>query len=262
MPDPTPVDVQGEIRTTLDKLFGSSNWRGRVEETVKDNFKLRRRYTDLKNKFDELEKTMPKDGEVLFKKSDVELFEAFKKLGKKPEEITAVFTEHGTLKVKDQERVDEAKYVDAAEALGYKNVPALTRVLTREQLVLDFKDVRQKDEETQKVVTVRMPVVRPKADEKAALEPLEDYLDREMPDFIAVFQSDPEEAENAEEEDLERQDDGIPARAATRSERMSRRGVTIASTKGIGPTLTPASKNKKVLDKAEEEARASGQYSI
>lgn len=268
MPEPTKEELEQTrldkaVQDAIDKLFAAPNWRARVTDTVRDSFKSRESNRKLKERVTELEKLLddakPKDGSVVLTKEDGVVWAAFQKLGKKPEELTTVLTEHKTLADAERLRKESEGFADAAESLGFKNIPALTRMLTRENLVLEFKDVRVKDE-NDKTVIQRTPFVRPKADDKATPEFLGEYLEREVPEFIPIFEAEPAGKDGDEEGGEEKETPAAGTRRGTMTP-VSRSGVQIAATRGARET--PAvPRDAKKLKEMEDEARASGNYAM
>lgn len=259
MPEATKEDLDKSVQEAIDKLFASPNWRARVTDTVRDSFKSRESSRKLKEQVTDLQKQLddakPKDGSVVLSKEDAAIWAAFQKLGKKPEELTKVLSEHETLSKDATARKEEEGFKDAAESLGYKNVPALTRMLTRENLVLEFKDVRTKGEDD-KTTVVRTPFVRPKADDKAVPEALDEYLEREVPEFIPIFEAEPSTGDDDEEGETEER----PTRRTTQ-DRQTTGGVRIAATRNARETA-PITRDKKKLEEEEANQRASGTYAM
>lgn len=257
-------------RDSLEQIFSSSNWRRSVENVVHElqrkNDRLLRKNRELREQVSEFEEHQPADGAIVLSKDDAAVYEEFKKLNLKPADITAAIAERDTLKAKDTERSDEEKYADAAEALGYENVALFTRMLKREGLHLEFRDVREKTDDGKTVVS-KIPMVRPSKDDKAALEPLNDYLEREMPEIVPVLQSEP--ASDGESEELDGEELSGVGAAATRGGRefASRRpteatgGVRIPVTRGARPS-TGAAREDRRLDERLEQKRAAGGYRL
>jgi hypothetical protein len=267
---PVPASSTIDVQDIVQKIFSSSNWRSEVEKTVRRNAKLLTRNKELQATVDKfgakfnLETGEPKEGKLL-SKDEAASYDAFVKLGKKPEELTAMVGEFATLKTKETERADEEKYADAADALGFENVPALTRWLKREKLVLEFKDQRVEDEETGKKVVQKLPFVRPAGDDKAALEPLDEYIEREVPEFIDIFRVKPagDEDEGGSEGTDRSEEDDIISRAGREANERVRggRGVRVPATRGADRS-PPQARDKKKLEQMEQEARSSQHYSL
>ena len=255
----------------LDKLTGTAKERHILDK----NFKLRRKLEQLRIDNAKLAEAAPKDGAIVLSKDDAAEYQAFKKLNLKAADVEKVVKEHGELKAKDAERSEEELFADAADALGFENLPLFLRTMTREGLHLEFKDERVKDEETGKTELVRVPMVRAKADEKAQLVPLEEYLETELgTEFITAFQVAPDEGA-ADEDDAE-EENGLAGVSMAGDERVRRsraantagtrgrtsangHGIRIPVTRGARPS-TGASREKKQLEKMEEEKRGSGVY--
>lgn len=250
MPEPTPItkdDVDSQIKVKLDEIFASSNYRGRVEQTVRSEYKYRRRAKLAEAELETLKAKLPKEGEqVVLTKADADELAAFRALGKVAE-LTTIKTEHTALSAKKAVEEETNSFAKAGEALDYKNLPAFTRFMVREQLALEFQDVRREDpDDPAKKVTLRMPFVRPKADEKAKWEPLDEYVEREVPEFIESFSIEPQADDEAEDKSRE-----------------SSSGVTIAATPGVRKgAATSAVRDKKMLEQMEQSARLSGSYSV
>jgi hypothetical protein len=263
MPDApagTP-ELNAQVESIMGKIFGSSNWRNETERTVRRNVKLMAKNKELLAENETLKGGGLKEGERKLTKEEGVIFDAFKALNLKPEEIKAVVEEHKKLKVKEQEGAEEAQYKLAAESLDYANEAALTRWLKREGLHLEFKDEVTRGEGGVRV-TKKVPVVRPKDDDKAALESLEAYLEREVPDFIDTFKTAPIEEEGEEgEAGGEEGDEELVARAATETRRRVGGGVRVPATRSSS-TASPATRDRKVAAQLEQTAADDPMYSI
>jgi hypothetical protein len=272
---PVPAaDQSQQVTDLLNRIFNSSNWRGEVEKTVKKNTRLQQLVRDQKAQLDKfavkfnLETGEPKEGKLLTKE-EAAVYQAVVDLKVTPENLKTIIAEHGKLKAKDDERAKEEQFADAAEALGFENVPALTRWLTREKLVLEFKDQRVEDEDTGKKVLMRMPYVRPAEDEKAVLEPLEEYIEREVPEFLDIFKTKPEsdddEEEGGREEGGDLDTDEMVRRASADAERRvsgkgGKSGVRVPATRSARSDNAGTKDSKKLAD-LEKDSRSSSLYS-
>jgi hypothetical protein len=265
---PVAAPATQSVEDILQKIFSSSNWRSEVEKTVRRNEKLLRKLKTQQDVLDRigakfnLETGEPKEGKLLTKE-EAAAYDAFVKLGKKPEELTVIVKEHGELKIKEDERAEEEKYEDAANALGFENVPALTRWLKREKLHLEFKDQRVEDPDTGKKVVQKLPFVRPAADDKAALVALDEYIEQEVPEFIDVFKTKPASEEVEEAGGSEGDDEDIVTRAAREASDRVRGGSGVKVPATRSATSQPSrNKDAKKLEQIEQEARSSQQYAL
>lgn len=79
-------------------------------------------------------------GQVAVTKAEAQLLDDYKALGKTPAELTAIATEHGTLKEADAKRAKEDKLTLVGKELGFDNVDAF-------KLLADLPDfdIREKD---------------------------------------------------------------------------------------------------------------------
>lgn len=270
---PTPPTAP-DVSDIVNRIFSSSNWRGEIEKTVRKNVRLQEKLRLQQATLDKigakinLDTGEPKEGRLLTKEEAVQ-YTAFIELKIKPEDLKKVVDEHGKLKEKQAERDAEEQFQTAAEALEFENVPALTRWLTREGLVLEFKDQRVDEEQEDgsvKKVTKKMPYVRPKADDKATVEPLEDYIEREVPEFVSVFRAKPEEGDGEEEEmssGSESAEDFIQSASREALGRVGKgkSGTRFPVSRGAGGEPS-TSRDRKVLEKMEEDARGSHHYRL
>jgi hypothetical protein len=272
---PVPAaDQSQQVTDLLNRIFNSSNWRGEVEKTVKKNTRLQQLVRDQKAQLDKfaakfnLETGEPKEGKLLTKEE--------------PQSIRRLSTSRSPPKISRRSLPStassrrrttsvppEEQFADAAEALGFENVPALTRWLTREKLVLEFKDQRVEDEDTGKKVLMRMPYVRPAEDEKAVLEPLEEYIEREVPEFLDIFKTKPEsdddEEEGGREEGGDLDTDEMVRRASADAERRvsgkgGKSGVRVPATRSARSDNAGTKDSKKLAD-LEKDSRSSSLYS-
>lgn len=267
---PIPAtDSSAQVSELVQRIMNSANWRSELEKTVKKNVRLQSLVRDQKVQLDRfaakftLETGEPKEGKLLTKE-EAAVYAAFVELKLKPEDVKTMSTEYGKLKAKEDEQKAEEQFETAAEALGYENVPALTRWLTREKLVLDFKDQRveeeQQDGSTKKVLK-RMPYVRPSEDEKAAFVPLEDYIEEQVPEFVDVFKSKPD-AEGDEESETEGGgEEDIVGRASREAESRVRPkgGVRVPATRSAR-TDSGGTKDGRKLADLEKDARHDPMY--
>ncbi len=259
-------------RSSLDQIFSSSNWRRSVENTVHElqrkNDRLLRKNRELRERVTTLEESEPEDGGLVLSKDDAAAFDAFKKLNLKADDITKSLKELEDLRAKETERSTEEHLAEAAEALGFENVALFTRMLKREGLHLEFKDERKKNDETGKTEVTRTPMVRLAKDDKAALEPLNDYLEREMPEIVPVLQAEPVAGGSEDDEDGELAGAGVGGSTSDRStrrtitaERNGSSGVSIPVTRGVRPS-TGAAREDRRLDERLEQKRAAGGYRL
>ena len=275
---PAP-DASGQVQNLLNQIFNSSNWRGEVEKTLKKNVRLQGVIKAQKEQLDRftakgfnLETGELKEGRLL-SKDEAAQFQLFLDLKLKPEDVKKMSEEHSKFAAKEAERLQEEQFADAAEALGYENIPALTRWLTREKLVLEFKDQRvdetdESGEKTGKKKLVRMPYVRPAEDEKAALSPLEDYIEEQVPEFVDVFKikpgSEDEEDGGADSGTDDANDEEFVRRASSEASRRvhgGKGGVKVPATRSASSSNS-GGRDKKGLEKMEQEARINTMYGI
>jgi hypothetical protein len=267
-------DVVGEMRNFIRTLQDNNTSGNKEREILDKNFKLRRKNAELADRVAQLEAQRPKDGTVVLSKEDAAEYDAFKKLNLKAADLQTIVKEHGELKLKVAERDAEELYVDVADAMGFDNLPAFMRFMEREKLHVEFKDVQERDEDSGKMVTVKVPMVRPKADDKAQLEPLAGYVEREVPEFIDIFQMAPDE-EGGEEDSVaageraggrgdsfqrQAQRFGEGDREARRQAGLSpRSGIAMPVTRNARPT-SGASRADKQQREALEEKRNNPAY--
>jgi hypothetical protein len=248
-------DIAAEIRDEVDKVFSAANWRQRVQEKIDQNVRLRRRIKRIEGERDDALDKMPKDGQVVVSKEDGEALDTIKKTNVKLADIPKLIESHGKLAKEQAEKSDEEKYEEAAEEMGWPNVKAVKRFLKREGLHLEFKDVREKDDDG-KTVKRRVPVVRAKDNEKGELVALDEYVEEEMPEMIDVFSREPEE---------KGEKDGEETTTRTRRPRADETfnaGITVAETPGARTIPSSGTKTEKKMKEIEDAAVQSGMYGM
>ncbi len=116
---------------------------GGVDATVRHFFRDNKKARDQRRKAEQerdaaLEAAKPKAGEVRLTGDDAKAWEAYKALGKKPDELTVIITEHGTLKTVNEATARKTVTQTAAQAVGY-NPDALTDLVETKGLKLILK---------------------------------------------------------------------------------------------------------------------------
>jgi hypothetical protein len=108
-----------------------------------DNRKQRDEIRDYK----EQAKKLPKEGERVLSVDEVKRWDAFAALGKTPEELTQLTTDHEALKVKDVARTREDSARTAVKAEGWSDEAAgvLLRLKDVEGATYSKKKVKEKD---------------------------------------------------------------------------------------------------------------------
>jgi hypothetical protein len=186
-------ELLNDMRELMQQMLQGNNVSQREQTLIRDNFKLRRRNAQMREQLESASAGKVPDGSVVVKKADADELEKFRALKLTPDVITASMQELTKLKTESAARENEAVHEEAAEALGYPNVAALSKALKREGLHVEMKSVRADDPDNPgKKISVLMPHVRKASDEKAALEPLADYIDRELSELVPAFVAEPE----------------------------------------------------------------------
>lgn len=234
MPDPTPTPKpddrsSSEFRDFLREMFSgstsSSKPSDREERLLRENFKQREKTREANERATAAEAKVPKEGSVILTADQAKEWQALAELKLPVADIKTRLTERDQLSVKDKERTDAEQLAEAGTAIGVTNTKALVKLLKTEGLALEFKDTKVKQDDNS-YKTERVPFVR-KADVKdAAPEPLADYIERELSEFIPALTAEPDAGEESEE---------LPA--AERSQDTS----TAAPTRRLGEQRTPAS---------------------
>jgi hypothetical protein len=114
-----------------------------------------------------------KDGEIRLVGDDAKAWTAFKALGKKPEEISTIITQHGELSQKVQGTERKEVHSKAAKAAGYQNVDALSDLAETKKLNIVLKKERVNDQD------VEVPYVQP-GEQGAAPVKLTEYVDQHL----------------------------------------------------------------------------------
>lgn len=186
-------ELLNDMRDLMQQMLQGNNVSQREQTLIRDNFKLRRRNAQMREQLESASAGKVPDGSVVVKKEDADELAKFRALKLTPEVITTSLQELTTLKTEKATRENEAVHEEAAEALGYPNTAALSKALKREGLHVEMKSQRVDDPDNPgKKITVSMPHVRKANDDKAQLEPLADYIDREMSELVPAFVAEPE----------------------------------------------------------------------
>jgi len=145
-----------------------------------ENFSYRKSIRDLEAKLATVGAKAPKDGQLVLSREQAADWEAYQKLGK-PSEVAEVVAKKEALESEVAEVRHQAMLDEALEAAGLRNKTVLGEVLKARGLVLEMKD------ETVEGKTVKVPFVRPAAEENGASEKLLDYIDSKAADYKVVL---------------------------------------------------------------------------
>lgn len=138
-----------------------------------ENFKLRDKNRELKGK-------IPGADVKLLSADDAKLFDAFKALNLKPEEVTTKLTERDTLETQIQTLTARDVARDAAETLNYK-ANVLLDLMTTKAFDIEFKDVEVEVEGKKEIK--RMPHAKVRVKD-AKPELLSTFAERELKDYL------------------------------------------------------------------------------
>lgn len=152
-----------------------------------DNHRYRLERKKLKAEIEELTKTNAEIAKRALSADDFKRWETLKDVTLKPDEITAALKERDELKVKVEDAEKDAQVAEAAEALSWKP-GVLKRLVKSEGLHLEWREVeRPKKDDPKGTEKVRMAHVRPAADERAELKPLDKYVESHLADFVPAL---------------------------------------------------------------------------
>lgn len=130
-------DLKGLISTSKDGATAVSVFN---ESLIKDNYNLREAKRNLKTELENAKK-LP-DGAKIVQKDDAVMFDKFKALGIKVDDIPAIIEQNKTLRVGQTSR-------DAAEALGWKFKP-LQKLLTDNALNIEMRETEVENDKKEK----------------------------------------------------------------------------------------------------------------
>lgn len=136
------------------------------------NRDLEFRIAELEKENDELQQRQTPAGATVLGKEDAATFAALQALKKKPEELAAALTELETVRAQLAERTRREAVREVADATGLK-ASVLIDLVEAKGLHVEAKD--QESTEGGKKVTRKVAMVRPAADEKAALVAIDAY---------------------------------------------------------------------------------------
>lgn len=233
-----------------------------------DNFKMRRKFAIARDQIATLQEqvdtgTVP-EGSVVVKKEDADELAAFRALKLKPDEVKKTVDDLGKLAQEKAVAEAESVFADAAESLAFPNVAAVTKALKKEGLLVEMRAVKEDDPENPgKKITVQRAFCRKRDDEKAAFEPLGEYIDREIPEFVAAFDAEPDVEEEGDEQQ------GVQGRRAASQERRTGAsgngagagGVAVATMRRASAPSGTARAEQQQKDALDKKRRTGG-YSL
>lgn len=161
-----------------DLLTDNLRYRERLRsaQNTETPYKPDARIVELEAEVDKLEgenvrlgNLIPAQGAVVLVGDDVKAYEAFKALGK-PEDVKKQLEELPVLRGKVATVETSTAATEAAKLLGW-NPDATVGAINDKGLVVSLVDGKDKDGKA-----IKVPHVRPKADEKAATVPLADWV--------------------------------------------------------------------------------------
>jgi hypothetical protein len=153
------TDLKSTITSAKDGPTAVANLN---EKLIKDNFRLREILRDLNTKLETAGK-LP-DGARVIEKADAEMFDKFKALGMKPEDVSGVLVDYDNMRVGQQAR-------DAGDALNWKH-PVLKNLIETQGLDVEMKEV-EIDGEDGKKVKKPMPFVTTEDNKSVRLDEFE-----------------------------------------------------------------------------------------
>lgn len=166
----------------MEQLVGMIDKRGGGESGAKaialklldDNEKARNSKRIWKEKALELQKTAPKEGQVVLSKEDAAAYEEFKKLGTPAEVKTKV--ESAAALATEKATREKGDTVAKGAELAKLNPKLLARLAEKEGFVVELRDEKVDGKD------VKVPYAR-KNEEKAATLPLAQFVDKELADY-------------------------------------------------------------------------------
>lgn len=97
-----------------------SAWQKLIREREDENYKLRREKRELTDEVAELKEKQPPEGAIILQGDDAKEYQAFKALGKKPEELGQAVADAAAGKALSEKAEAQKVYADAAEPYGWK----------------------------------------------------------------------------------------------------------------------------------------------
>lgn len=142
----------------------------------------------LERENEELAAKLPSADAVILTGDDAKSWPAFKALGISADKAKEALKERDTLKAELAERDKEKLIATAAEKVGY-NPKVLADQVALRKLHVEMRDVTEKVDG--KDVVTKVPHVRPANDDKATLEPLTAYAERELAEYMPLLKAQP-----------------------------------------------------------------------
>lgn len=183
-------DAEKAVSALLrDNLKYRERIRGGSDGAYKPDETLREENRNLNAEVERLQGMIPAAGAIVLTGDDATAWPKFKALNLAPDKISEALKETDSLRAKITERDKADVLTRAADAMGYKP-SAFVKIAAAEGLHIEFKDVQVKDDD--KTVTKSLPHVRKANDEKASLELLDTYAERELGDYMPALKTETE----------------------------------------------------------------------
>lgn len=179
--------TQQEITAVVDRILASqgNDARRALGQLADENLAYRRQRKALRQQVEQLTARLPKEGAVVLTGDDAKAWEAYKALGK-PEELKKKVDRSAELETKLADRDRQTVIDEAAGAVQY-NKDVLGEEIRRRDLHLEMREVTETV--NGQTVKKKVPHVRPAKDEKATLEPLTTYAERDMKPYLVALKA-------------------------------------------------------------------------
>jgi hypothetical protein len=165
-----------------------------IHELQRINERLEQQLTDAKAK-------VPGDGAVVLTKDEAKLWEGFKALECEPKDVEELIDSYEALLASEEKRELSTVIAKAADDIGW-NRHALPVILRDRGLAAEMREVVIQDDEGQRT-KANLLHVRPANKENAPWELVDQYIQRELPEYLPMLESIPAEGEEAEGEETE-----------------------------------------------------------
>lgn len=174
IPSISDEELQAKVRKIIAK--NDNDPTEAVGLLLKDNAEIREKNRQANAKLSEL--GTPKKGVVVLEGDEAKAYEALKTKGVDISKVQTIIEEHGTLKQFKSEIETNTINQKAAQALGW-NKDVLVDQINLRKLHVEMKDETIK--EGDKTTVRSMPYVRPADNDKAPLEALGSYAEKNFP---------------------------------------------------------------------------------
>lgn len=179
----TPEEIAAQVAQIIAR--NGNNPQQAITQLINDNRRTRDKLRVVKSELDAVTKKLPAADAVVLTGDDKKAYDAFKALNLKPEELKTRVDLAAKLEGDKQTGERNEALKKAAEALGYPNQQLFVELVNDKKIHVEMRDgiVEGKP--------VKLPYMRPSADEKAPLILAKDYVATNLAGYVPALNTKP-----------------------------------------------------------------------